>query len=140
MQPIAFALLFLCSGSATTGSTIGPTTESAWEYLAKRYDTDGDGKISREEYTRTDEHFVRLDRDKNGVIEAADMKLRTRMRRRPEAGPEAPAEGELAPDFELDVLGKQSKKDAKKSKPAKRVRLSKFKGKRPVALIFGSYT
>ncbi|MFT7677482.1 MAG: hypothetical protein ACI8QC_001460 [Planctomycetota bacterium] len=132
MQPLAFALLFLGTGSATA--------ESAWEYLAERYDADGDGKISRAEYTRTDEHFARLDRDENGVIEAADMEIRSRMRGRPEAGPEAPAEGEMAPDFELDVLGKKSEKGAKKDKPAKRVRLSASKGKKPVALIFGSYT
>lgn len=127
------ALALLCS------STGGAAPESAWDYLAKRYDADQDGKITREEYTRTDEHFVRLDRDKNGVIEAADMELRSRMRRRPEAGPEAPEEGEPAPDFELEMLGKESKEEGKQ-KPAKRVRMSKSKGKKPVALIFGSYT
>lgn len=131
MQPIALALLFLGTG--------GVAPESAWDYLAKRYDADGDGKITRDEYTRSDEHFGRLDRDKNGVIEAADMELRSRMRRRPQAGSEAPEEGEMAPDFELDVLGKKSRSVGKK-KPAKRVRLSKSKGKKPVALIFGSYT
>ena len=37
--------------------------------------------------------------------------------------------GDAAPDFELKTL------DGKKS-----VKLSSFRGKRPVALIFGSYT
>ena len=41
----------------------------------------------------------------------------------------APAAGDEAPDFELPLLGS----------PA-RVRLSSFRGTRPVALIFGSYT
>ena len=43
--------------------------------------------------------------------------------------PDAPKVGELAPDFELkDVAGTES------------VRLSDFRGKRPVALVFGSFT
>ncbi len=42
----------------------------------------------------------------------------------------APNVGDPAPDFELPVLG-----DRKQT-----VRLSDFSGKRPVALIFGSYT
>ena len=41
----------------------------------------------------------------------------------------APKVGDLAPDFELyDIRNEQS------------VRLSDFKGEKPVALIFGSYT
>lgn len=42
----------------------------------------------------------------------------------------APNVGDPAPDFELPVLGDRETK----------VRLSEFRGKRPVALIFGSYT
>ncbi len=41
----------------------------------------------------------------------------------------APKEGDLAPDFELY--------DMRNEQP---VRLSDFKGEKPVALIFGSYT
>ena len=41
----------------------------------------------------------------------------------------APAVGADAPDFDLPVLG-----------GAERVRLSQFRGHKPVALIFGSYT
>ena len=40
-----------------------------------------------------------------------------------------PNEGEVPPDFELKRMGTED-----------RVRLSSFKGKRPVALIFGSYS
>lgn len=41
----------------------------------------------------------------------------------------APKMGDIAPDFELrDVDGENS------------VRLSEFRGRKPVALIFGSYT
>lgn len=43
--------------------------------------------------------------------------------------PSAPKRGELAPDFELaDVQGLNA------------VRLSDFRGQRPVALVFGSFT
>ena len=43
--------------------------------------------------------------------------------------PLAPKAGDLAPDFELyDVSGTES------------VRLSAFRGDRPVALVFGSFT
>ena len=38
-------------------------------------------------------------------------------------------EGDLAPDFELKEIGKKNK-----------VKLSSFRGKKPVVLIFGSYT
>ena len=41
----------------------------------------------------------------------------------------APAVGDEAPDFDLPLRGS-----------AARVRLSSFRGTRPVALIFGSYT
>ena len=41
----------------------------------------------------------------------------------------APAVGDEAPDFDLPQLG-----------GADRVRLSQFRGRRPVALIFGSHT
>jgi hypothetical protein len=41
----------------------------------------------------------------------------------------APLVGDLAPDFELPRLG-----------GTERVRLSSFRGQRPVALIFGSFT
>jgi hypothetical protein len=44
-------------------------------------------------------------------------------------GPLAPTEGDMAPDFELrDVSGENV------------VRLSDFRGRRPVALVFGSFT
>lgn len=42
----------------------------------------------------------------------------------------APNVGDPAPDFALPVLGE----------PERAVRLSELRGKRPVALIFGSYT
>jgi hypothetical protein len=43
--------------------------------------------------------------------------------------PLAPQEGDAAPDFELGDLGGQH-----------RVRLSQFRGQKPVALVFGSFS
>lgn len=43
--------------------------------------------------------------------------------------PAAPKVGDLAPDFELQH-----------ARGERRVRLSEFRGKKPVGLIFGSYT
>ena len=43
--------------------------------------------------------------------------------------PNAPKPGDLAPDFELRHVDGE-----------KPVRLSDFRGKKPVALVFGSYT
>ncbi len=43
--------------------------------------------------------------------------------------PSAPRVGDVAPDFDLSS-----------SRGDRRTRLSAFRGKRPVALVFGSYT
>lgn len=47
--------------------------------------------------------------------------------------------GDVAPDFELKRLETQGKKSAP-ADDARTVRLSSFRGKQPVVLIFGSYT
>ena len=103
--------------------------------LLQQYDKDKDGKIQKDEYPRTAEAFANLDRDHNGVVDAADFEVGPpRGARHDPRGPEAkdklPKVGSLAPDFDLPVLGS---KDTT-------VKLSSLRGKQPVALIFGSYT
>jgi Ca2+-binding EF-hand superfamily protein len=86
-----------------------------------------------------------LDRDRNGTIEAAELNAAFSKvdkngdgavgtselpRRRSRARVRLPRRGDPAPDFELPFS----------SNPKKTVKLSSFAGKRPVALIFGSYT
>jgi Ca2+-binding EF-hand superfamily protein len=88
--------------------------------MLQAIDRDSDGKL---ELVDLEALFVSLDRNKSGVIEASELGGRR------ERGT-APARGDLAPDFEL----------AYARDTAKTVRLSSFAGKRPVALIFGSYT
>ena len=89
------------------------------------FDQDGDGKIETEDFMTL---FKDLDLDDDGVLEAKDLKRPRFLGSRPKG--QAPRRGEMAPDFELALA----------DKPEQTVKLSSFRGKRPVALIFGSYT
>jgi hypothetical protein len=78
--------------------------------------------------------FMLWEREDNLVL-GADLLLKTIEFRDEEVAwqqsndPQSPKVGDMAPDFELqDPAGEV------------RVRLSDFRGKRPVALVFGSYT
>jgi hypothetical protein len=132
------------------------TSRSSWEFLSEKYDKDGDGKVSADEYDRGKKTFDRLDADGDGFITSEDLKDRRRGRPEMDRGL-PPKAGEVAPNFHLDCLSPPSKteaerkiaeheakKRAQKKDPtkatARRVRLSDFKDKKPVALIFGSYT
>ena len=48
---------------------------TVFEYLAGRYDSDGDGIITEEEYNRPGGEFLRLDRVTDGVLTEADFAL-----------------------------------------------------------------
>ena len=61
----------------------------------------------------------------------------TARRKRPKRGDVALKVGQMAPDFELYTLEHTL---AKQSKTSEKVRLSSFRRKRPVYLIFASYT
>jgi hypothetical protein len=155
---LALALSAAAQDGARPGERGGPPepdVPSVWNYLKGRHDKDGDGRITRAEYERDDAHFARLDADGNGVIERPDLEGRTRGRPGyDETRP--PGAGDEAPDFALEVLepeadgigagqgflagGRSGKDEGSRSKEPERVRLSSFRGKRPVALIFGSYT
>ena len=56
------------------------------------------------------------------------------------AAPSEPRQGELAPDFTLPRLDPFLSTDPAAPATLDTVRLSSFKGKRPVVLIFSSYT
>lgn len=137
---------------------------SPWEFLLKRHDKDGDGKISQAEYGRSEEAWARLDRDGDGVL--VEGELSTKWDRRGggrTARPEPPKVGEFAPVFSLTLLppgemgghgedtpeeqpdakkgeSKGKKSEAKKPEEPESVSLVSFRGEKPVALIFGSYT
>jgi len=139
-----------------------PKPPEVWKLLQEKYDTDQDGSISLEEHGRGEKAFQNLDRNQDGAITVEDMALPTNRRRRPPRGtttPDtprpkrlpAPMAGQVAPDFTLRLILREhdtdagtkteDKADAKVRKPKPpTVTLSEFIGKKPVALIFGSYT
>lgn len=80
------------------------------------FDVDGDGSATRAEVEKV---FGELDRNRDGKLAAGEI-----------SGGALPRVGDVAPDFDLPTLA-----NVKKT-----VKLSSFAGKRPVALIFGSYT
>jgi hypothetical protein len=117
--------------------------EDAWEFLAAKYDKNQDGVITRKEYDRDTEHWKLLDTDGNSKLDRKEFEARTKGPKKggPDKPKDPPKPGAVAPDFELDVLppGFDAEAKQKDAKP-QRVKLSSFRGKRPVALIFGSYT
>lgn len=57
---------------ATPPSVIGET-DSIWSYLAQKYDTNADGRVTREEYTRDASTFARLDKNADGAVTADEV-------------------------------------------------------------------
>ncbi len=130
--------------------------QNVWELLKDKHDKNQDGKITPDEYKRGEEKFKIHDKNKDGVISALDYpadgsKNRDRSTRRGrgrdrrgrgdgnredrdrpgrKSNSSLPQPGDIAPDFRLPYSH-----DSKVT-----VKLSSFAGKRPVALIFGSYT
>lgn len=101
-------------------------SKNGWDFVAEKYDTDGNGTVSRKEYTRSDSAFDLLDIDGDGMLSGDDWKGRQRRK----SGGQAPAAGDVAPNFSLTEV-----KD-----PTRTISLSNFAGQKPVALLFGSCT
>ena len=85
------------------------------EYRAKRKASSGGQMPARE----------MLESVGDGLTDVARQAMKAVVQR-DEMGPHA---GDVPPDFNLKLMGSED-----------RVRLSSFKGQKPVALIFGSYT
>ena len=108
--------------------------------LLKQFDSNQDGLLGGSELpARVKRRFARLDANRDGQLSAAELLAAPKRRGRLgeiDTGPARGAKrydtlrvGVLAPDFTLqDPTGKRT------------VTLSKFRGKKPVVLIFGSYT
>ena len=89
---------------------------------SRHLDTDKDGVLQLAELASM---FGKLDKNGDQMVSKAEVGMSRSVAR---SGP--PRVGEVAPDFELPFVA-----DEKKT-----IRLSSFRGKKPVALIFGSYT
>jgi hypothetical protein len=85
------------------------------DYWAKRKASSGGQMLARE----------MLEAAGDGLTDVARQAMKAVVQR-DEMGPHA---GDVPPDFNLKLMGSED-----------RVRLSSFKGQKPVALIFGSYT
>lgn len=76
---VVAALLGACSdptppsSSATLEALSDEPFEQPLDFLLARYDADGDGRIARAEYDRSEVGFRRLDRNGDGVLDAADF-------------------------------------------------------------------
>ena len=110
----------------------GGRSADVFKFLSEKYDADEDGKITAEEYDRSEENFTRFDTNKDGVLTAADWSSKSGRSRskQPRGKSDAPAVGEQAPEFKLTEIVDETKE----------VQLSSFAGNKPVALIFGSCT
>lgn len=103
--------------------------------LLAQYDVNRDGKVQQAEHPRGEQAFANLDRNRDGAFDAADFRvpppdpMAVLAQRRTDPA-RLPKVGDLAPDFELPMLGM----------PGATVRLSALRGERPVALVFGSFT
>jgi hypothetical protein len=130
------ALGLACAATACAATPAEQAPDEVWAYVRERYDADGDGRVARSEYGRDEEHWRRLDKDGDGFVVASEVAiLPPGPGGRPAGEPsfdatEPPQVGEQAPDFELEELGREGEL----------VRLSSYRGERPVALVFGSYT
>lgn len=136
-----FAVAALLPALADGQDSKPKSYDSAWDLVRSEHDRNKDGKVTAAEYPRGEERFQRLDRNGDGALTEADFEGDARGEGRggrgarggrgggrPERG-QAPKAGEMAPDFAL------KSKDGKST-----VKLSSFRGQKPVALIFGSYT
>ena len=91
--------------------------------LMRMIDLNEDKWISIEEYNK---FFANLDQNKDGFVNEKEITDFMKKKQKDESGP---AVGEEAPDFELRTLEGDGV-----------VKLSDFRGKKPVVLVFGSYT
>jgi Ca2+-binding EF-hand superfamily protein len=81
-----------CQSASSTGSdahmglvappmSLDDTVDSTWVYLVRKYDDDGDERITPDEYDRKGGNFDRLDRNEDGALTASDFERDPNQRR-----------------------------------------------------------
>ena len=130
--PLAVGLLYACAATPPAPE-YDARTLAVWEFVRAQYDADGDGTVLRREYGRDERAFFHLDADRDGRITRTDFakswdgvpRTKDGTFVHGEGGPEV---GDPAPRIALPDLDG-------------RVRtLVELCAKRPVVLVFGSYT
>ena len=111
-------------GKGGKGGGNSGVSSKVFDFLAEKYDENGDKKISPEEHNRGEELFARLDKDNDQFLTAKDWEIEApRGQSSSKKSLTAPVEGTVAPDFELTLV----------EDPEKTVKLSSFAGQKPVA-------
>jgi hypothetical protein len=122
--------------------------DPALAFLLDRHDSDGDGRITRAEYGRDEAAFGRLDRDRSGVVDAADLadlRVARAQQRARNGGGSAPSGRSKS-----EVRGASDQRPLM-GLPAPDLLLPRLEGgapeqlsalwtDRPVLLVFGSWT
>jgi len=119
--------MFLLFFSLTYVGTVFAQRERGpgWNVL-KQSDQNGDGKIAEDEFPGPSSQFSRLDKNGDGYLTEDEV---PKGRTRPPKVDKGPKSGTLAPTFKLESLDGKEVFD-----------LESFRGKKPVVLLFGSYT
>ncbi len=133
------AVLLVCALALTVQAQAGRRVErpgrfDTYAWILKTYDKDGDGHVSAKEYPRGAARFSALDRNGDGVLDARDGEAPAAQRERRD---EKAVRG-AAPQLEVGALAPALTATALDGKTE--FRLADWRGKKPVALIFGSWT
>lgn len=70
----AGALLALLASPTLAQEPAAPAAENPmWEHFSQRFDSDGDGQVTAEEFDRQNDRFSRMDQNQDGVLTAEDF-------------------------------------------------------------------
>ncbi len=149
-------LLTILTGEKVNNSWFRPSqTRYTAAWFLERFDADGDGAVSRSEFPGPKAWFDHLDRDGDGRLTAADfdwskapgpMKRpggKGKVNKEEERAQQLKAflDGDVGSWFEGPSLGAKAPDFALPTVDGKRIlRLSDSFGKKPVVLVFGSFT
>ncbi len=95
--------------------------------LVRLLDRDGDGNVELDDLQKL---FSELDKNNDQTLQSGELGTRPQRRGQRKDATKLPRKGQVAPDFDLPFV----------SGATGNFKLSSFAGKKPVALIFGSYT
>jgi Ca2+-binding EF-hand superfamily protein len=95
---LAAAMAALMAAAGTAGWAQDEETDSVQSPFIQRFDQDGDGLVSADEFPRDKDWFKGLDQDGNGVIDASEAPLSPDGGKDPLAEFDADGDGQLSSD------------------------------------------